>query len=462
MNNFMLMINDDTKKLTYWELEAICRDLQAKVSRNIIVQQELIETKNELDEELNRFRLIETFSNQAFLTDSIEDFTELTVESFVQTFEQPHCLFYEYQPDTRELHLINKFGFDDTIIPNKMGFNSEPIVKKDSFLMNQVAAIEQQFVPLGLTDAIVGPFFKANGAFSGLIVSGQLKQDQYYFNPINPKNLPAFTVMAQKVGLLLENFKTNQQLKQEIEERKSIEKTLEKQAAELARSNEDLQQFAYIVSHDLRAPLRNIKSFSQLLKATYKKQLAGDGITFLDFIIKGIGKFDKLINDLLQYSSVTSKPIDFEEIDLEEMVYDLVNNIYLPLSNGEIEFDIHPLPTIQANSLYMERLFQNIIDNATKFKQPNQNTHITIQCKDYHTFVELMIKDNGIGIEKKYADRIFQLFQRLHTDKEYQGTGLGLSICKKIVERHEGKIWLHSEGKNKGTAFFIQLPKKRL
>ena len=139
----------------------------------------------------------------------------------------------------------------------------------------------------------------------------------------------------------------------------------------------------------------------------------------------------------------------------------MVNTLYLSLPNNEVCFNINSLPILEVDAIYMEQLFQNIIDNAIKFKQPDKKSIITIDAVEETDTFLITIKDNGIGIELTYKERIFQLFQRLHTDKTYQGAGLGLSICKKIVERHKGEIWIDSAGKNKGTTFFIRLPKRQ-
>ena len=231
---------------------------------------------------------------------------------------------------------------------------------------------------------------------------------------------------------------------------------LKKMSDELRRSNEDLQQFAYVASHDLQEPLRGVGSFTKLLEKRYKGKLVEKDDEFIDYIIDGASRMQILIKDLLEYSQVSAKGIAFRPVNcsvaLEQAVYNLRSAI--EESGAEVTYDI--LPTVMGDEAQLSRLFQNLIGNAIKFRnQEPLKIHISAHRKEDEWI--FLIRDTGIGIDPKQADRIFVIFQRLHTREKYSGTGIGLAICKKIVERHGGRIWLESEP-GKGSTFFFTLP----
>ena len=244
----------------------------------------------------------------------------------------------------------------------------------------------------------------------------------------------------------------------DITERKRAEEELRKMADELERSNADLQQFAYAASHDLQEPLRSIGGFSKLLEKRYKGKLDGKADEFVGFIIDGVRRMQMLIKDLLEYSRIGTKGEVFGSTHcsaaLEQAVYSLRSAV--EESGAVITHDL--LPVVAADASQMMRLFQNLIGNAIKFRgEKPLRIHVTAEIKgDEWVF---SVRDNGIGIDQKNLERIFVIFQRLHAGEEYPGTGIGLSICKKIVERHGGKIWVESE-LGKGSIFYFTLPQK--
>ena len=393
----------------------------------------------------NELKLAEQFSNQVFLAKNINELVNLGQESFLKIFSQPHCLIYEYNKTSQVLHLLNKTDLNQ--VSQEISFDDTLITTKESFLLNTSATINEA-LPINMGNAIIGSLFKASGEFNGFIICGQPKGDNTE-KYINEALLPLFSMMTNIVGLCFNNLENNERIE---EERKILN-------AQLKRSNEDLEQFAYIISHDLKAPLRNIKSFAQLLQKMYRSQLDGDGVTFLDFITGGVSKFDNLINDLLQYSRVSRREMPFEKVDLNEIIQEVILSTFITASKEDVEIKTHKLPVIVGNAHRLEQLIQCLVDNSVKFKQPNVKAKIAIKIQKEKESIQLSVIDNGIGIEKQYGERIFQLFQKLHADSEYKGTGLGLSICKKIVERHKGRIWMESNGLNKGTTFQIVLPR---
>jgi PAS domain S-box-containing protein len=230
---------------------------------------------------------------------------------------------------------------------------------------------------------------------------------------------------------------------------------LRKKSDELVRSNTDLEQFAYVVSHDLREPLRTMASYVQLLQARYTDKLDRDANEFIEFTVDGAKRMNELINDLLSYSRVGYSLLQFEKFETAEIIGIVQNNLHESILLKKAEITCADLPEIYASRLQIIQLFQNLIGNAIKFSGAAV-PKICIQASRSESGWLFSVSDNGIGIEKKYVERIFVIFQRLHGIGEYEGTGIGLAICKKIAERHGGDIWCESTA-GKGSVFFFTL-----
>jgi signal transduction histidine kinase len=249
---------------------------------------------------------------------------------------------------------------------------------------------------------------------------------------------------------------TNERLQQEIADRKEAEEELKKISDELTRSNADLQHFAYAVSHDLQEPLRVIEGFIKLLEKRYQNKLDVKAKEFIGYTIEGVQRMRALIKDLLEYSRVGTSGIDIKPTDFSEAVDRAVFNLKKAVEESGAVITHDPLPTIRADIIQMGRLFQNLIGNAIKFCE-KKTPDIRISAEKGEHGWTFFVRDNGIGIDPENVERIFAVFQRLHTREEYPGTGMGLAICKRIVERHGGKIWVKSE-KGKGATFCFTIP----
>lgn len=244
----------------------------------------------------------------------------------------------------------------------------------------------------------------------------------------------------------------------DITQRKQHEAELAEKTKELARSNAELQQFAYVASHDLQEPLRMVASYTQLLAKRYKDKLDDDAHEFIDFAVDGANRMQQLIHDLLDYSRVGSEAKTFETIDCTVVFKHVMSNLSATIQEHHAEITHDELPILQAHSTLLMQVFQNLIGNALKF-QGTDNPKLHVSAKSLSLGWEFSIRDNGIGIPPDQADRIFDIFQRLHSRKEYSGTGIGLAICKRIVEKHAGRIWVESElGKGSTFYFTIQTP----
>lgn len=240
------------------------------------------------------------------------------------------------------------------------------------------------------------------------------------------------------------------------EELMKIQKELKNTLRELERSNAELEQFAYVASHDLQEPLRMVSSFTQLLEKKYKDKLDDDADDYIYFIVDGAKRMHELINDLLTYSRINTHEKEFEKVDMEAVFKQALINLIIPLEENDAVVTHDKLPTVNADYFQMLQLLQNLIENALKYRgNETPKIHVAYQGNENEDI--LIVIDNGIGIAPQYHERIFNVFQRLHERTKYQGTGIGLSICKRILEKHGGKIWVDSNT-GKGAKFYCCFP----
>jgi two-component system, chemotaxis family, sensor kinase Cph1 len=243
----------------------------------------------------------------------------------------------------------------------------------------------------------------------------------------------------------------------DISRRKRAEQHLRALAADLERSNRELEQFAYVASHDLQEPLRMVASYTQLLARRYRGKLDDEADEFISFAVDGALRMQELINDLLTYSRVGSRALELTWVDMSQVVDQVVADLSLAIEEVEASVTHDRLPIVRGDALQMQQLFQNLIANGIKFHRPGVPPLVRVFAERADDQWIFSVNDNGIGIEPQYLERIFVLFQRLHSRAEYPGTGIGLAICKKIVERHGGTLAVHSE-QGSGTTFAFTLP----
>lgn len=236
----------------------------------------------------------------------------------------------------------------------------------------------------------------------------------------------------------------------------SLEKQVVVRTKELAKSNADLEHFAYVASHDLREPLRMITSFLQLLERRYKDQLDTDANEFIGFAVDGAKRLDAMIKDLLAYSKVSSEEREFSLIKLENILEETLINLKVQIDENNAIITDDPLPTVNRNNKLLVQLFQNLIGNAIKYRS-HDKPQIHISSKEEKNQYIFSVKDNGIGIDSEHQNRIFTIFQRLHRNDEYEGTGIGLVIAQKIIQELGGAIWVESE-LGKGSTFYFTIP----
>src|SRR6266567_222731 len=234
--------------------------------------------------------------------------------------------------------------------------------------------------------------------------------------------------------------RANAQLECDIAKRNLTEQELARKAHELSRSNADLEQFAYVASHDLQEPLRMVASYTQLLARRYKGKLDADADEFIGFAVDGATRMQHLIQDLLSFSRVTTKGKELQVTDSRAACDQAITNLRAAIAESGAVVTTGSLPTVRADATQLTQLFQNLIGNAIKYRN-ERKPEVQVAAAPVEDRWVFSVQDNGIGIEPQYFERIFQMFQRLHTRTQYTGTGIGLAICRKIAERHGGRIW---------------------
>lgn len=295
----------------------------------------------------------------------------------------------------------------------------------------------------------------------------------FIYKPINPELLRfkvgVFADLYRKTHELLDHEKklisANKKLEQEVEDRKASEekiRILNEQLVEnnfqLKRTIEELDRFAYVASHDLQEPLRKILVFSDKIQTRYKDAVDNELHRSLEKIVKASERMQHLINDLLRFSRETSNSEDFILIPLNHLLNEVLADMEVDIEKSSAQVQVEKLPEIWGIPSQMRQLFQNLISNAIKFRKPGEEPRVRIfPGSNGTTHHRIIVQDNGIGFDSKYADEIFMVFKRLHSYHEFEGSGVGLSICKKILERHNGVIWAESKP-GSGAQFIMDLP----
>jgi light-regulated signal transduction histidine kinase (bacteriophytochrome) len=292
---------------------------------------------------------------------------------------------------------------------------------------------------------------------------GEPQRFETYFEPMNKYfRISVFSPKKGEFATVFEDITLKKRAEEEIKKlNEELEFRVRKRTAELEAANHDMESFSYSVSHDLRAPLRVIRSFSSILARKYVDNLDDEGIHYLHNIVDATERMGTLIDDILLYSrtgrkSVQKKPISIRNV-LEEVLDDLNENI--KAKNAVVNIP-HDMPTITSDRTLLNQIFINIIGNALTYQEPDKKPEIDIFWQKNEDTIRICMRDNGIGIPEKYHGHVFKIFQRLHSESTYSGTGIGLAIARKAAELMEGSLWIESSQKGQGTTFCLELPLK--
>ena len=369
----------------------------------------------------------------------------------------PHGVCYLQRPELIWLHVVSDaiIALAYFMIPVTLFYISRRIGKRLSF--NWAIGLFAAFIVLcgtgHLLDILViwKPFYWLQGWERAMTAAVSLAT-AIAIIPLIPR------LMGMRTPEELEA--ANMRLREEIKLREGAEADLRRSLTEHKRAVQELEQFAYITSHDLQAPLRNVSGFSQLLMRRHRDKLSGDAVEFLDFIDKGVRQMQSLIQDLLALSRVGRGDSSFAKAALTADVNKAMAALkpVLESRGATVEID-EGLPEVKADHGLLAQLFQNLIDNASKFHRPEVAPLVRFSAWPEGGQWHFMIKDNGIGVPADQLDTIFAVFRRLHSPEEYEGTGIGLAICRKIVRHHGGDIWAESRP-GEGTEFHIRIPRE--
>jgi two-component system, chemotaxis family, sensor kinase Cph1 len=252
----------------------------------------------------------------------------------------------------------------------------------------------------------------------------------------------------------IESLRTENQYKDLLLEQKD---QLAKQNTQLMQVNEELRQFAYAASHDLKEPLRMIGSYTQLIHKKYEPQVDETSASYFQYVSEGVKRMNNLLDGLLKYATIGKSEEDMEEVDLKQAAELAIINLRISISESHAIIEMGTLPTIRSVKSLWIQLFQNLISNAIKFRKPDMVPKVSIGYQYTDRELIVSVKDNGIGIQEEYSDRIFIIFQRLHSRDAFEGTGIGLAICQKIMKRLDGRIWVESVP-GEGAVFYCGVP----
>jgi PAS domain S-box-containing protein len=374
-----------------------------------------------------------------------EAFFEALVEYLTKALQVEYAFISELLPPTQDrVRTIAGYGHGTTIDQFEYALLDTPCqCTIDCHFCVCAERLQQKFPSFGLLREISAQ------SYMGVILRNSAGQPLGLICVLSCQDFSETQLMKEILNIFAARAAA------EIERQRS-EIELRHQKQDLARSNDELQQFAYVASHDLQEPLRMITSYLELLERRYKGQLDAKADTFIAYAVDGASRMQTLINDLLNYSRVGRQDRDFQAVDCEQIFEQVLANLQVAIAKNKAIVTCAPLPQVYGNSSQLIQLFQNLLGNAIAFHR-EEPPQIEISVASVEGQWLFSVRDNGIGIENEYLDRIFIIFQRLHSKTEYPGTGIGLAVCKKIVERHGGQIWVESQP-DRGSTFYFTLP----
>jgi light-regulated signal transduction histidine kinase (bacteriophytochrome) len=433
------------------QLQTQNQRLEAEIRERQRMEEERVQAARELQLQHQRSQLLSEVTFKIRQTLNLQEILQTAVTEVQRILQADRVLIYRLWPDG------TGSGVAEAVLPDfpaVLGYKFPEEVFPEDYRelyrlgrIRNIACIEDpnetvtpclvEFVQQFQVKAKLVVPIRIKAELWGLLIAHQCQAPRYWTD----SETELLQQLADQIGIAVTQA---QLLEQETRQRQ-----------ELARSNSELQQFAYIASHDLQEPLRMVSSYLQLLERRYKNRLDQDANDFIAYAVDGAARMKMLINDLLTYSRVGTQGQSFTFVDCNLLVQQAIANLKIAIEETKAVVTWDTLPTVQADATQLTQLLQNLIGNAIKFHQDEPpRVHVYAEAQDEKWVFS--VQDNGIGIDPHYCDRIFVIFQRLHSRTDYPGTGIGLAICRKIVERHNGEIWVESQP-GKGSIFHFTI-----
>ncbi len=441
-----------------------------KIDIEILLEENrILKEKYETLEQKERIiRVINNFATSILEQDTVEDILWAIAKNAIAKLGFVDCVVYLLDEDTNVLHQKAAHGpknpiafeiYNEITIPLGMGVvgtvakTGIPELINDTskdprYIIDDALRFSELAVPIIIDNKVIG-------------VIDSEHPDKNFFTSEHLQILNTIALMSSTRILnafakeKLREYQTK--LEQIVDERTA---KLKEVINELKSSNLELEQYAYVASHDLQEPLRTIRSFLQLIQESEKGNISESSKEYIDFAVNGAERMQKLLEGLLEYSRVRSEKKKKKPVNLNSILLMILHNLNYIIEEKKVVINTpKELPSVLGHSTLLHQLFQNLISNSIKFRQKNISPIIDIHFEEKEKFFQFEIKDNGIGLEKDQTERVFELFTRLHAREEYEGSGLGLSLCQRIVKKHGGEISIHSEGLGKGSLIKFTLSK---
>jgi signal transduction histidine kinase len=460
------------------ELARANRVLETEISERVRAEEELQEAKEELEKQNAQLKALYRVGQMINSTLDLDQVLATLLEEVRRLLGVVATSVWLNDPETDELVCQQATGLQKEIVrgwrlaPGQgvagwVAQNEESLIVTDTRAdARHFDGVDQQ-TGLALCSALSAPL-RVKGIVIGVLQVVDTTVDRF-----KPADRALIEPLAASAAIAIENARLYEQAQKEITERLAAEEALKRHAAELERSNRDLQDFLFVASHDLQEPLRKVHAFADRLKVKYGEALDERGRDYIERMQLATQRMQHLINDLLTYSRVTTRAQPFVSVDLGRIVREVLSDLEMQVKRVGGRVEVGDLPRIDADPIQMGQLLQNLIGNALKFHRQDQAPVVKIHAQllkvqEGHLagnapgdeLCQIAVEDNGIGFDEKYLDRIFQVFRRLHGRDTYEGTGVGLAICRKIVERHSGNITATSSP-GQGATFVVTLPVKQ-
>jgi signal transduction histidine kinase/methyl-accepting chemotaxis protein len=444
------------------ELKATNEQLQYDIAERMRAEKELQKATDELEKQNTRLATLYRVGqmvNSTLETNAI--LGHLTHEAMLVT-RATHGQVLVVREEASRFERCSQRGFSPeeterartAPLPLDQGINGRAYATRQPVCVDDVQAESGYFPLIPTTRAELALPIIRNGQ-----VLGNLDLQSPEAGAFCDVDLDYLNALADQAAIALENARLYDDLRRELAERARAEEQLQHYAARLERSNRELEEFAYVASHDLQEPLRKVQAFGDRLKTKYGQTLGDQGRDYLERMQNAAARMQTLINGLLTYSRVTTRAQPFVPVDLAQTAQEVMSDLEVRIQEVGGQVNVENLPRIEADPTQMRQLLQNLIANALKFHRQDQPPVVKVHAGNAspNGSCQIFVEDNGIGFDEKYLDRIFQVFQRLHGRSEYEGSGVGLATCRKIVERHGGTISARS-APGQGATFIVTLP----